>query len=128
MKKFMSSFFGLLILGLLPAVGAELPAGVEPPEGYSLPGGIPTHRVIGDINKIDLATRIAIISGFSYSFSGLNGYDLPSVKLYGSQAGALELLKPDMRVRMDYVRGKTTRTVITLQEVDPNDPANAIND
>jgi hypothetical protein len=33
-----------------------------------------------------------------------------------------------MRVRIDFVREKKWRTIITLQEVNPNDPANIITD
>jgi hypothetical protein len=129
MGRFIVIFFGLLALGLMPAFGAKSSSQEPPPpEGYALPSGIYTDRVIGDIHTIDLVTRTAIISGYLYSFSGLSGYERPSIKLYGSQAGSLELLAPKMRVRIDYVRGNTSRTVITLQEVDPNDPANAISD
>jgi hypothetical protein len=134
MKRIIFSFLGLMLLGLTPAVGVESIESAEAIEeeegleGYVLPNGIYTTRVVGDIQEIDLANRTAIISGYVYSFVGLNGYERPSVKLYGSQAGSLELLQQDMRVRIDFVKSEAWRTVITLQEVNPNNPANIITD
>jgi hypothetical protein len=87
-----------------------------------------TFSVLGEIHEIDLAARTAIVSGYEYSFNGPNGYERPSVKLLGSQAGSLELLQPRMRVTIDYLLGEEARIVVSLQEVDASLPENVLND
>jgi|AntAceMinimDraft_12_1070368.scaffolds.fasta_scaffold113808_2 hypothetical protein len=120
MKRLFVSCVVLLALGLDAAVGEEVDDEIQK--------DIVAYTVLGEIHEIDLATRKAIISGYEYSFSGQNGYERPSVKLYGSQAGSLELLRTNMRVRIAYLHGDEARIVMSLQEVDASLPENALNE
>ena len=124
MKRFIFGYFAMLILATAPAVAEEDGAAAA----AQAEAEANTFSVLGEIHEIDYATRTAIISGYEYRFVGLNGFDRPSVKLYGSQAGSLELLQKDMRVRVRYLRGPELRIVVSLQEVDAKDPENALNE
>ena len=54
----------------------------------------------GVVQSIDLGNRTAIISGFLYDF-GPNTFPL-KVRMYKSDAGAVELLRPGMKVDVVY--------------------------
>jgi len=77
---------------------------------------------IAEIHTLDYATKTAIMSGYRYAFSGVLGYDLPKIRLYGSDFGAYELLEPGMRVRVTYRLSADARIVIDLQQVHDSTP------
>ena len=76
-----------------------------------------TQTRIGMVHSLDLANKTAIISGYRYSFTGTEGWDLPSVKMYGTDYGAYELLRTDMKVRVTYRLSKKSRVVVALRQV-----------
>lgn len=74
-----------------------------------------TARVMdtrGVIQSIDLVTRTVVISGYAYDFGP--DFDTVEVKLYNSDAGALELLKPGMKVEVTYVNPDRRRVPISV--------------
>jgi hypothetical protein len=76
-----------------------------------------TQTRIGMVHSLDLANKTAIISGYRYSFTGTKGWDLPSVKMYGTDYGAYELLRTNMKVRVTYRLSKKSRVVVALRQV-----------
>ena len=76
-----------------------------------------TQTRIGMVHSLDLANKTAIISGYRYSFSGTKGWDLPTVKMYGADYGAYELLRTNMKVRVTYRLSKKSRVVVALRQV-----------
>ena len=60
------------------------------------------------------------MSGYRYSFTGLKGYDLPVIRMQGSNFGSYQMLQVGMRVRVEYRLSKHARVVIQLQEVPRN--------
>jgi hypothetical protein len=99
------------ILGLLLLVLAVQPAFAE------VAASSYTVARIGEVQSVDYATRTAVISGYRYAFSGLKGYDTPSVKMLNSEAGAFELLQPGMRVRILYRLSEQARIVVEMKQV-----------
>ena len=81
-----------------------------------------TQTRIAELHTMDYATKTAIMSGYRYAFSGVLGYDLPKIRLYGSDFGAYELLEPGMRVRVTYRLSADARIVIDLQQVHDSTP------
>lgn len=78
----------------------------------------------GVIHTIDLATRKAVIGGYTYYF-GPPDMSVPTkVKLFGTQYGAVELLEPGMKVKVVY--GDTGRIRIALQVEELADDAETI--
>jgi hypothetical protein len=76
-----------------------------------------TQTRIGMVHSLDLANKTAIISGYRYSFTGTKGWDLPTVKMYGADYGAYELLRTNMKVRVTYRLSKKSRVVVALRQV-----------
>ena len=76
-----------------------------------------TQTRIGEVHSMDYANKTAIISGYRYSFSGVKGYDLPSIRMYRSDAGSYELLRVGMRVNVVYRLSKHARIVVDLKQV-----------
>jgi len=76
-----------------------------------------TQTRIGMVHSLDLANKTAVISGYRYSFTGTKGWDLPSIKMYGTDYGAFELLRTDMKVRVTYRLSKMSRVVVALRQV-----------
>ncbi len=112
MKKLIQSLLSalsalsIMFVLIVPAsVFAELPA-----SDY-------TQTRIGMVHSLDLANKTAVISGYRYSFTGTEGWDLPSVKMYGTDYGAFELLRKDMKVRVTYRLSKMSRVVVALRQV-----------
>jgi hypothetical protein len=81
-----------------------------------------TQTRVADIFSIDYESRTAVIGTYTYGFSGLHGYDLPVVKLYGSDAGAFEVLTIGMRVQVTYRISPSLRYVTSLEEVAKDTP------
>jgi len=81
-----------------------------------------TQTRIGMVHSLDLANKTAVISGYRYSFTGIKGWDLPSVKMYGADYGAFELLRTDMKVRITYRLSKKSRVVVALRQVSDETP------
>jgi len=76
-----------------------------------------TQTRIGKIYSMDYASSTAEISGYRYSFSGVKGYDLPKIRLYGSNFGSFQQLTIGMTVRVIYRLSKKSRVVVELQQV-----------
>jgi len=76
-----------------------------------------TQTRIGIVQSMDYTSRTAVISGYRYSFTGLKGYDLPEVKMYGSNFGDFTLLSNGMTVRVVYRLSAKSRVVVSLQQV-----------
>lgn len=76
-----------------------------------------TQTRIGVIQSMDYAARTAVVSGYRYSFDGLKGYDLPSIRLYGSDYGSFTHLTVGMTVEVVYRLSKKSRVVVELQQV-----------
>jgi hypothetical protein len=76
-----------------------------------------TQTRIGMVHSLDLANKTAVISGYRYSFTGTKGWDLPSVKMYGTDYGAYELLRTNMKVRVTNRLSKKSRVVVALRQV-----------
>jgi hypothetical protein len=74
---------------------------------------------VAEISSIEISNRTAVIGGYRYFFSGLQGWDHPSVKLVGSDSGAFEILTPGMWVEVTYRRSPSRRIVESLQVLDP---------
>ena len=74
----------------------------------------------GIIRSIDLQSRTAIISGFKYAFGSVEDGRTAEVKLYGSEYGALELLKVGMKVKVVYGEFGFMRVVLRLQQLADN--------
>ena len=112
MNKFIQSLLSALsalsimfVLIVSASVFAEVPA-----SDY-------TQTRIGMVHSLDLANKTAVISGYRYSFTGTEGWDLPSIKMYGTDYGAFELLRTDMKVRVTYRLSKMSRVVVALRQV-----------
>jgi len=69
------------------------------------------------IHSLDLANKTAVISGYRYGFTGAQGWDLPSIKMYNTDFGAFELLKTGMKVRVTYRLSKSSRIVVAMRQV-----------
>jgi|TARA_Y100000310_G_scaffold288232_1_gene313700 hypothetical protein len=69
------------------------------------------------IHEIDRVSRTAVISGYRYSFSGVNGYDYPTVRLYGSDFGSFTMLTVGMTAQVIYRLSDKSRVVVELQQV-----------
>lgn len=76
-----------------------------------------TQTRIGMIQAIDRASRTAVISGYRYSFTGVNGYDHPHVRLVNSNFGSFVLLNVGMTVKVVYRLAEKSRVVVDLQQV-----------
>ncbi|HJN52177.1 MAG: hypothetical protein QGI68_13895 [Pseudomonadales bacterium] len=76
-----------------------------------------TQTRVGMIQLMDHATRTVVISGYRYSFSGIEGYDHPSVRLVGSNFGSFMLLTVGMTVQVVYRLSENSRVVIELLQV-----------
>ena len=87
-----------------------------------------TQQRIGELHKINIAARTAIISGYRYSFSGLKGYDRPKVKMLGSNFGAFEMLRPGMRIRLKYHLSQYSRVVVEAEQVADSTPLGVYNE
>ena len=106
LNQFLLSAVSVISLLIIPAPAlAEVPA-----SDY-------TQTRIGMVHSLDLANKTAIISGYRYSFTGTEGWDLPSVKMYGTDYGAYELLRTDMKVRVTYRLSNKSRVVVALRQV-----------
>ena len=76
-----------------------------------------TQTRIAMIHSMDYASRTAVMSGYRYSFSGVNGYDHPAIRLYGSEFGSFSSLTVGMTVRVVYRLSDESRVVAELQQV-----------
>ena len=83
-------------------------------------GAVRARTAHGVIRSIDLENRMAEISGYNYSFGGYDD-ELPAqVKMVGSEYGALELLRPEMKVEINFNDTGEIRMVVTLQQLADN--------
>ena len=101
----------LVLLAFL-AMASPLMAEVEANE-YTL-------TEAGTIYETDLVGKTAIISGYQYEFSGTNGYDLPKVRMLGSDYGSFELLQTGMKVKVTYRPSPDARIVVVLEQLGDN--------
>jgi hypothetical protein len=105
------------LLSVLSAVSALSLLIVSVPALAEVSASDYTQTRIGMVHSLDLANKTAIISGYRYSFAGTKGWDLPSVKMYGTDYGAFELLRTNMKVRVTYRLSKKSRVVVALRQV-----------
>ena len=75
----------------------------------------------GIIHVLDLASRAGIISGYLYDFGSATEEDPVQVKMYNSDYGALELLRPGMRVEVVYGEEGNVRLAIRVQQLADQD-------
>jgi hypothetical protein len=80
---------------------------------------VPAQITRGVIESIDLEQRIVIISGYSYDF-GPN-YTPAEIKMYQSDAGALELLRNGMKVELKYGDIGSTRIPVKVRQLSDQD-------
>jgi hypothetical protein len=57
------------------------------------------------------------MSGYRYSFTGLSGYDLPVVKMLGSNYGSYQMLNIGMKVKVEYRLSKKSRVVTRIEQI-----------
>jgi hypothetical protein len=105
------------LLSALSALSVMFLLIVSPPVFADVEASDYTQTRIGMVHSLDLANKTAVISGYRYSFTGTKGWDLPSVKMYGTDYGAFELLRKDMKVRVTYRLSKMSRVVVALRQV-----------
>jgi len=75
----------------------------------------------GVIRRLELADRIAVISGYKYTFGSASGFDQPTVKLLNSNYGSLELLEVGMKVQFHFVVVPGTyRRMLYLKQLPDN--------
>ena len=79
-----------------------------------------TQTRIVEIHSLDYSDTTAIMSGYRYSFSGLNGWDLPPIKMYGANYGSYQMLRVAMKVKVEYRLSTHSRVVVQLEEVPYN--------
>lgn len=77
------------------------------------------RTAVGKIHSINLEERTAIIGGYRYQFGSPVSRDTSDIKLYGYNAGSLEMLQPGMKVTMRYAEYGNTRFVLSLEELPP---------
>ncbi|MFT7243116.1 MAG: hypothetical protein ACI82A_000458 [Candidatus Azotimanducaceae bacterium] len=87
-----------------------------------------TQQRVGEVHELNIAERTAIVSGYRYSFSGLQGYDRPVVRMYGSEFGSFEMLQPGMRIRVKYRLSENSRVVVEARQVANSTPLGVYND
>lgn len=76
-----------------------------------------TQTRIVEIHSLDHSDTTAIMSGYRYSFKGVNGWDLPTIRLYGSDYASYQMLRAYMKVKVEYRLSDHARIVIRLEEV-----------
>lgn len=80
-------------------------------------GAVMARTTRGVIQAIDLENRTAEISGFIYDF-GEPDDPLPvQVKMSGSEFGAFEMLRPNMKVEIVYGDTGEIRLAVRLQQL-----------
>ena len=99
----------LLFIGLLLSSGTCY--------GEEIEASSYTQSRIGMIQSMDYAANTAVISGYRYSFNGLKGYDIPPIRLYGSDFGSFTHLKVGMIVKVEYHLAKKSRVVVELDQM-----------
>lgn len=105
-----------IILGLMLML-LSLPSGFAAEVEYDLSKKVYARTTYGIIRSINLPAREAIISGFKYEFGAVQHGWTAEVKMYGSEHGAYELLKPGMKVYVTYGELGFTRVVMSLQQL-----------
>lgn len=76
-----------------------------------------TQTRIAEIFSLDMAAKTAVISGYRYSFTGTQGWDLPEIKMLGSDYGSFETLRAGMKVRVRYRLSESSRVVVDMRQV-----------
>ena len=82
-----------------------------------LEGAVAARTTKGVIESVDLATRSAVIGGYLYDF-GRPDEQMPArVKMHNSDGGAYELLRPGMKVEIQYGDVGDVRLVVKVQQL-----------
>jgi hypothetical protein len=69
---------------------------------------------------VDLATRSALVSGYTYDFGPAVTSEPVEVKMYNSGGGAFELLQPGMKVEITYGQFDDARLAFRVQQLSDN--------
>ena len=111
MKHVMTTIASLLMIVIALAAAAEQ---IE----YDDLGWVEKEGVI---RRLEFANRIAVISGYKYTFGNASGLDQPTVKLLNSDYGSLELLEVGMKVQFHFVVVPGTyRRMLYLKQLPDN--------
>ena len=88
--------------------------------GDSMTEPVPPRLDEGVIQEIDLDERSIIISGYEY-LVGPSTINPPlKVTLYGVTYGAFELLKPGMKVEVEYIDFGNARVAFRIGQLAPD--------
>ncbi len=87
--------------------------------GDSMDEAVPSRVDEGIIRSIDLAARSIVVGGYDY-LVGPSTLDQPvKVDLYGTSAGAFELLSTGMVVEVEYIDFGNARVAFRISELGP---------
>jgi hypothetical protein len=101
-----------LLLFVLLAIGAWLPLNAA---AGTVDGRYPVASQAGIIEAVDFATASMIVSGYHYQVA------IDARVEIGGTHGAFTMLRPDMRIRFDYLHiSGTERRIILVQELPAN--------
>ena len=73
------------------------------------------------IRSIDLVNRKIIIGGYEYYVGPSYGEAPLEVSLYGTSAGAFELLSVDMKVEVEYIDFGHARVAFEIKQLSPGE-------
>ena len=80
-------------------------------------GAVMARTTRGVIHAIDLAKRMARISGYIYEFGSPDDPATVGIKMYDSDFGAFEMLRPGMKVEVVYGDADDIRIAVRLQQL-----------
>ncbi len=79
---------------------------------------VPAQITRGLIESVDLEQRVIEVSGYIYDFGP--EYTPAEIKMYQSEAGALELLKAGMKVEIKFGDIGSTRIPVKVKQLSDN--------
>lgn len=80
-------------------------------------GRVFARKTLGEVHRIDLAEREAVISGFRYYFGSVITGDDSKISMLGYSTGSFELLEPGMKLLIYYAETGVSRYVISAEQL-----------
>ena len=110
-------FAGMIMVFVSFLFSPAIVSAVEIIEGVEIPDKVNARIKYGIVRSINLDDRTAIISGFKYAFGAVEKGWTAEVKMYRSDFGALELLRPGMKVKVQYGEFGVIRVLLRLEQL-----------